>query len=229
MDEFLSLHDAEHIAEEHAPVTPPGYMRVFTGMIREPEKTLASAIAHPIMSYAHAFAAAGGVYWAYVLTVINASGAGFTLPVLLGLIVLLGIPAGVAYLYAAAIPAQWACEILGGTATRKQVRMALAYAGVPGILALALFGLPRLVLFGQSLFMPERAWMNTHPVISWVLWFGDALCFAWSVMLLGRAFKMMNRFSAARAAAALILPLGPIILFGLLMLAIRSGEALRGF
>ena len=229
MDEFLSLHDAEHIAEENAPVAHPGYAHVFAGMIREPAATLAAAIEHPIMSYAHTFSAVGGIYWASVLAVINAPLRGAGVMTLLATIVLVGAAAGIAYLYAAAIPAQWSSEILGGAATRKQARMALAYAGVPGILALVLFGIPRLALFGASLFMPERTWMTSYPVLSLVLWFGDALCFAWSLMLLGMAFKMMNRFSTARAAAALLLPLGPILLFGLLMLLIKSGEALPTF
>ena len=42
MDEFLSLHDAEHIAEENAPVAHPGYAHVFLGMIRQPAATLAA-------------------------------------------------------------------------------------------------------------------------------------------------------------------------------------------
>ena len=110
--------------------------------------------------------------------------------------------------------------MLGGEPTRKKVRTALAYVGVPGIIALVLFGLPKVIVFGQTLFMQERAWLSANPVLVWGLWFGDAICFAWSLMLVARALKLMNGFSTSRAIATAALPLGPIVLIGALFFII---------
>ena len=220
MTEFLSLDDADQIAEESAPVARPGLVHVFTGILRDPAQTLSDGLAHPIQSYAAILAAAGGVYWSLNLAIAEAGGGALPLPAILLAILALGIPAGIGYLFALTILLDWSCDILGGKATRKKMRTALAYVGVPGIVALVLFGIPKLLIFGHSLFLPERAWLSASPVLVWGLWFGDAICFAWSAMLIVKALKLMNGFSTQRAVMAAVLPMGPIALIGLLFLTI---------
>ncbi len=220
MSEFLSLHDAEQVAREAAPVVRPGLGRVFAGMIRTPAETLRDAFAHPIQSYAVAYAAAGGVYWALNLAVIQAVGDSASLASLLAGVLVTGLCGGIAYLYAFTILINWSCEILGGQPTRARIRMALAYVGVPGILALVLFGLPKVLIFGHALFERGRPWLDSSPALVWGLWFGDALCFAWSAMLVVKSLKVMNEFSTARAMAAAVLPAAPIVLIGFLFLVI---------
>jgi len=222
MPDFLSLHDAEQIAAEAAPVVKPGLARVFAGMIQNPAETLRQAFEHPIPSYALIFAGAGGVYWALNFAVLQASGQTASLPMLLSAVVLLGIPLGIAYLFLVAILMNWSADILGGRPTRMGIRMLLAYVGVPGLVALVLFGLPKMLIFGQGLFMPERAWMSQSPALAWGLWFGDAVCFTWSLMLLVKGLRIMNGFSAGRAVAAVLLPLGPVALIGLLFVLIAG-------
>lgn len=222
MPDFLSLHDAEQIAEEEAPVAKPGLARVFVGMIRDPARTLGEAFAHPIQSYALAFAAAGGLYWALNIAIAEAMGVALPAPLLLAAVLLIGIPGGIAYLFALTILLNWSCDILGGHPNRKRLRMMLAYVGVPGLVALVLFGLPRIAIFGQSLFMPERAWMAANPALVWGLWFGDAICFAWSLWLVVMALKMLNGFSTGKAILAAALPLVPIALIGLLFVLIAG-------
>jgi len=222
MSDFLSLHDAEQIAQEAAPVARPGLTRVFTGMLRSPAQTLSEAFAHPIQGYAMFFAAVGGIYWALNVAIAQAAGQTLPLPILLSAVVLLGICGGIAYLFALTILLNWSCDIMGGTATRKQIRMLLAYVGVPGIVALALFGVPRILIFGQSLFLPTRPWMSASPVLVWGLWFGDAMCFAWSLWLTVKALKLSNDFSTGRAMAVMALPLGPVALIGILFVLIAG-------
>jgi len=222
MSDFLSLHDAEQLGQDAAPVIRPGLARVFTGMIRTPDQTLSEAFAHPIQSYAIVFAGAGGIYWALNVAIAEAMGTALPLPLLLGSIALLGIAGGIAYLFALTILLNWSCDVLGGPATRKQIRMMLAYVGVPGLVAMVLFGLPKILIFGQSLFMPDRPWMSANPLLVWGLWFGDTTCFAWSLWLSVKALKMMNGFSTARAVGALALPLGPVALIGVLFLLIAG-------
>ena len=222
MQDFLSLHDAEQIEAESAPVVKPGLANVFKGVIKDPMETLRQAYAHPIQSYAMAFAAAGGVYWAMNLAVAQAMGHTLSLPMTLVAIVGLGIPGGIAYMFALTILLNWSCEILGGEPERKKIRMLLSYAGAPALIALVFFGLPRLLLFGSSLFMPERAWMTANPALVWGLWFGDALCFAWSLMLVIKGLKLMNGFSTGRAVEAAMLPTVPMALIGIVFLLIAG-------
>lgn len=222
MQEFLSLHDAEQIEAESAPVVKPGLANVFKGVIRDPMETFRQAFAHPIQSYAMTLAAAGGVYWAMNLAIAQAGGHTLSLPQMLAMIVALGIPGGIAYMFALTILLHWSCDILGGAPERRKIRMLLAYAGVPALVSLVCFGLPRLFLFGSSLFMPEREWMTGNPVLVWGLWFGDALCFAWSLMLVVKGLKLMNGFSTARAIGAALLPTIPMLLIGFVFLLIAG-------
>lgn len=222
MSDFLSLHDAEQIAEEAAPVVKPGLGHVITGMIKDPIKTLGEAFAHPIQSYAVILAGLGGIYWAFNLAIAQEIGPALPAPALLAAIVLIGFPAGVAYLYMLTILLNWSSDVLGGQPVRKKIRSLLAYVGVPGLVAMVLFALPKLLIFGQSLFMPERSWMSANPVLVWGLWFGDALCYVWSLSLAVKGMKLMNGFTTARAVGALALPLIPVAFIGLLFLLIAG-------
>jgi len=220
MVRILSLHDAEQIAEENSLPPHRGFARVFAGLLRDPAGIFAEAFAHPVQRYAIGFSAVGGVYWALNLAIAEAGGRAVALPMLLGAMALIGLAGGVGYLFAISILINWSCDILGGEPNRRKVRIALGYAGVPGLIALVLFGIPKVMLFGESLFMPERAWLSASPILVWGLWLGDAACFVWSLWLVIKALKLMNGFSTMRAIVAASLPLGPILLIGLLFLSI---------
>jgi len=220
MVRFLSLQDAERIAEEDGPSAYAGITRVAVGILTSPSRTLADAYAHPVQRYAIAFSALGGVYWALNLAIAEAGGRAIPLPALLGAMILIGLAGGVGYLFAISILINWSCDILGGEPSRRRVRIALGYAGVPGLIALVLFGIPKVMLFGESLFMPGREWMSANPLLVWGLWLGDAVCFVWSGWLVLKALRIMNGFSRMRTLAAAALPIGPILLIGLLFLSI---------
>lgn len=220
MNEFISLHDAEALAEEAKPVPHPGLLHIFAGMIRHPIETLGEAIDHPIQSYAVALAALGGLYWALNLAIAQAGGGSIHVPLSLPMLLLVAVPAGIGYLFALAILLNWSCDIMGGHPDRKKIRAALAYVGVPGVIALIVFGIPKLVIFGSELFAPGWDWMSANPVLVWVLLAGDAMCFIWSLLLVVKAFKMINGFGTAKAVVAILLPLAPIVFIGLLFMTI---------
>lgn len=220
MPDFLSLHDAEQIAAEAAPVRAPGLGHVVVGMLKHPAETLREAIAHPVQAYALTFAAFGGVYWSVNFAIAQGLGAALPLPALLASCVGAGLVGGIAYMYALSILLNWSCEILGGETARAKVRYLLALAGIPGLLAMVLMGLPRIALFGQGLFMPDRPWLSANPALVWGLWFGDAIAFTWSMSLVIRGLKMMTGFSTGRALLAAALPAVPVVLIGLLFLSI---------
>lgn len=220
MPDFLSLHDAEQIAADAAPVRAPGLTNVVVGILKRPHETLREALAHPVQAYAVTFAALGGIYWAVNFSIAQGLGAALPLPVLLAACAGAGIAGGVAYMYALSILIHWSCEILGGETSRAKVRYLLALAGIPGLLALVLMGLPRIALFGQGLFMADRPWLSANPLLVWGLWFGDAVAFTWSMTVVIRGLKIMTGFSTGRALLAAALPAVPILLIGLLFLSI---------
>lgn len=216
MSEYLSLKEAEQLGEEMAPFPRPGVVTVVLGMVREPDETLKQAFAHPVMDYAHTLAAVGGIYWTLNFLVAQASGGATTLGGTLAFGLLGGAALGIGYLYALTVLLTWSVDILGGEPHRRQIRMALAYAGVPGCLALVLFTLPRIALFGPALLQPGWGWVAENPLAAGVLVAGDAAFLLWSVMLLLRALRLMNDFHLGRALAALVVPLLPLVLIGML-------------
>lgn len=221
MNDYLSLHDADQIeAGAIEAAHGPSFRHVLTGIVRRPAETLREVLTHPRTSHAVALSSAGGIYWAVNLAI--AQGLGRSLPpgLLFATVVVLGSLGGIAYLYALSILINWACDVLGGEPTRAKVRSLLAVAGIPGVVALLIFGLPRIALFGHGLFMPDRPWLQASPLIVWGLWFGDAVCFSWSLLLVVRGLKMMNGFSTSRAVLAAVLPAVPIVLIGLLFLGV---------
>ncbi len=221
MNDFLSLHDADQIeAGVIEAARGPSFRDVVTGIVRHPARTLCEVITHPSTSHAVALSSAGGVYWAVNAAIAQGLGRSFGPGLLFAAVVVLGALGGIAYLYALSILISWACDVLGGEPTRAKVRSLLAVAGIPGVIALVAFGLPRIALFGHGLFMPDRPWLQASPLIVWGLWFGDAICFSWSLMLVVRGLKMMNGFSTPRAMMAAVLPAVPIVLIGLLFLGV---------
>jgi len=216
MSEYLSLKEAEQLAEEMAPFPRPGVVTVAVGMVRDPEATLKQAFAHPVMDYAHTLAAVGGIYWTLNFLVFQASGGALTLGGALAFGLLGGAVLGIGYLYALTVLLTWSVDILGGEPHRRQIRMALAYAGVPGFLALLLFALPKVLIFGPALFQPGWAWVAQSPTVAWALVAGDAAFLVWSVVLLLKGLRLMNDFHVGRALAALVVPLAPMALIGLL-------------
>lgn len=223
MRDFITLHGADQIEKESAPIERPGFAHVVTGIIRHPAATLREVIANPVQSYAAALAAAGGVYWALNLAIAWAGMGDLPLAGILAALIVVGIPAGISYLYVLTILFDWSCDILGGQPMRRQIRMLLACAGIPGIIALVLFGASKLLIYGATLFAPERPWLESNPAIVWGLWFGDALAFAWSLLLVIKGLKIMNGFSSGRAMAAAVLPFVPLVLLGGLFLMIVWG------
>jgi len=216
MSEYLSLKEAEHLAEEMAPFPRPAIASVLAGMVRSPEETLKQAFAHPIMDYAHILAAVGGVYWTLNFLVAQASARATGLGPALAFGLVGGAALGIAYLYALTVLLVWSVDILDGEPHRKQIRMALAYAGVPAVLALVLVTVPRILIFGSALFQPGWGWVAQNPAVAWALAAGDVAFLLWSVVLVVKGLRLMNEFHVGRALAALVVPLAPMALIGML-------------
>jgi hypothetical protein len=94
--------------------------------------------------------------------------------------------------------------------------MALSYAGVPAVLALVVVTIPRILIFGSALFQPGWEWAAASPVVAGALLAGDVAFLLWSVVLLVKGLRLMNDFHVGRALAALVVPLAPMALIGML-------------
>lgn len=222
MSDYLSLKEAEQLAEEMAPFPRPSLVKVVAGMVLRPEETLRQAFAHPVMAYAHALAAVAGIYWTLHFVIAQAAARGSNPAAALGFSLVGGAALGVGYLYALTVLLVWSVDILGGEPHRKQLRMALSYCGIPVCAALFLVAIPKVAFFGTLLFKPGWAWVADSPAVAGLLLAGDAALFAWSLVLLVKALRLMNDFSTARAWAALLVPIAPLVLIGLLFWALMA-------
>lgn len=106
----------------------------------------------------------------------------------------------------AAIVMRWAAQKLGGVATREQVRASVAWAGAPLIMFNLVAWPVQLALYGGELFTTETPLMDdSNPFVVLAL-AGTAIVVAiWSLVVGLKVFAEVNRFSAWRAAGAVML------------------------
>jgi len=98
-------------------------------------------------------------------------------------------------------------RLLGGQASRNAVRAALAWSMVPLIWALLLW-IPKLLLFGDEIFMSDMTSVDTNPFAAFALLVFvvlDVAAALWTFVLMGKSLSEVEGFSVWRALAALVL------------------------
>ncbi len=207
----IAVEEAEPAASER-----PGFFNVLFGMIFHPIRTLDAGLEHPIQRYAWGLAAVGGLYLSHLIAVSQEFGRAWPFGLTLAGLVALGPLWGVAFLYVGGLMMNWASDVLDAHAPRKKLRTLLGYAGIPGLVAFICFGIPRILLFRERLFV-EGFVPQGEAIVGWGLLLGDAACFAWSVGLLVHGLRMLTGFPAGRAVQVLLLAVMPVVLVALVM------------
>lgn len=137
----------------------------------------------------------------------------FSLPFLLALSVIFGGLGGIITLYVGGALFRWSGSWFGGTADSREVRAALAWSNVPGILVLGLYVLI-IVLYGRNWFTSSEAWMEGLGLLSVVLIIGVSFLAGilgiWSLFLLVKCLAEVHRFSAWRSLAAILSTVVPL-------------------
>jgi hypothetical protein len=120
-----------------------------------------------------------------------------------------GVLGGLLGIYVGGGILKWVCSWLGGRASYKEVRAALAWSAVPNITSLAITIL-ELFIFGNDLFTTATPRLDANPALGLVLMalgFVEIVLAIWSFVVLLKCLGEVNGFSAWRALGSLVLVL----------------------
>jgi len=140
-------------------------------------------------------------------------GDSFPLTWILVLALLGGLVGGVISLYLTAALFRWTGSWLGGQATSKEVRCAVAWSSIPDVLLLVAF-IPAILVFGQNWFTSSAEWLSPQGALA-ILTCSASIGIPvtiWRIIMLVKCLAEVHRFSAWRALAALVL--GVVIVVG---------------
>jgi hypothetical protein len=153
----------------------------------------------------------------------RSTGDTLSVPVIFLTCAIAGPIGGVLTLYLGGGLLKWTGTWLGGQASARHLRAALAWSSVPSVWALLLWK-PELALFGQELFTSETPRIDASPMLSLALlgFFALELTVAiWTIIILLKCIGEAQKFSAWKAlgnallaAAAIVLPLIGLVMIG---------------
>jgi hypothetical protein len=137
------------------------------------------------------------------------------LPILLTFAGAAGTLFGIIGLYISGYLLRLSGQWIGGKATAREVRAAVAWSHVPmvGVLALWLIGIPFL---GREFFSSDTPFLDEHPWLSFLLLGQGVLAitlYVWSLILMLQCLAEVQRFSAWKA-------LGSVLLAGLVAIGV---------
>ncbi len=136
---------------------------------------------------------------------------GDTLPLVgtLVLVLLVGPLGGYITVYIFGAVYRWTGSWVGGKANSKEIRTALAWAYVPGILSLFLW-IIKLVLFGEEMFTKATPRLDSSILLSIIflgLLFIDIIISIWTLFLMVKCISEAHRFSAWKGLVTIFLGL----------------------
>lgn len=121
--------------------------------------------------------------------------------------VLLSPILGMIYWFVISGIAYWLGRSMDGAATWKDMKTAVAWAGVPFIMKLILW-VPELAFFGEELFQSSMPSLGSNPLLFlffMVMWLVDLVIVIWYVVVLCKSVGEAHSFSAWRGLFSLLL------------------------
>lgn len=149
-------------------------------------------------------------------------------PVLLLLAAVIGPIAGIVTLYIGAALLRWTGSWIGGQASARNIRAAMAWSTVPEVWGLLLW-LPAFALFGQELFTSAMPSVDANPSLSFLLLGFAAISLVigiWEFVVFLKCLGQVQAFSAWKALgnsimASMVVVLPVIIVFAVMTVATR--------
>lgn len=144
-----------------------------------------------------------------------------SLPSVLGLACLGGALAGLIGLWVSSFGFSITGKWLGGTASREHLRTAIAWSGVPLVVALLMW-IPELLLFGSEMFTAETPRMDAQPgLFNLLLLFvaAESVLGVWSFLLLCQTIAEVQGFRSSWRGFGNVLLVGMLYVFLALALA----------
>lgn len=204
-------------------------LNLFTGIMLEPRATIQQIVeAHPDR-FVVGIVALAGIGESLNRASLQKAGDTFDL-MSIGLIVLIGGPLGaILSLYLSGELLRWTGGKLGGHASSRHIRTAIAWSLVPLLCALLLW-IPKLIGFGGDMFMSSQSSGDTISSTE-LIFVGfevmNVFFKAWAFTLFLKClsqlqgFSMMRSFGSAVLAWAVIIV--PLVLFGLCVAGVMIG------
>lgn len=138
----------------------------------------------------------------------------------LGLTLVLGTTVlGVLLLYLTARVIEWTGGFLGGTASGKEIRTAVAWANVPHLIGLVIYAI-QLPIYGEELFLSSTPRIDADPwlqvglvgfgLLRWVL-------SGWGLVILVRTLAEVQGFSVWRSIGNIVISVLVLFAFGMLL------------
>ncbi|MDP4008872.1 MAG: Yip1 family protein [bacterium] len=124
-----------------------------------------------------------------------------SLPVIFLIAIPGGIVAGLLQLYVGSSVLKWTGILLGGKASLKQIRLAVAWASIPFIWVLLLL-LPKLLLFGDELFASTMILVESSTTLSLLLTgftIIEIVVAIWGIIVFWKCLGEVQGFSAWKA------------------------------
>lgn len=187
-------------------------------MWTRPRRTIKDLLTRPRNEDVYLLAALAGFSNALDRASLRNAGDSSDLVTIFALCLVVGIFTGILWLWLYSALLRWTGRWIGGVASAGQIRLAMAWAMVPIIWSLLLWG-PQLALFGDELFKSETPRMDAHPWAVMALAVVELSIAAWAVVVGLKSLGEVQGFSAwralgnaAMAGAVLAIPLILIVL-----------------
>lgn len=156
----------------------------------------------------------------------EALGDALSLPMILGFTVVMGPVFGIISLYLGSVVVAWTGKWIGGSASRRYVRTAMAWAGLPVVAALVLW-VVMIAAVGDGMFITDTSQLDTSLGAA-LLVAGSGLALIvlgiWSLVLFVKALGEVQGFSAWKglgnvtlAIMAIAVPLAAIVMATVLL------------
>jgi hypothetical protein len=163
--------------------------------------------------YLYVLLALGGISKAFDRASLKSTGDTLSLPVILGLCIILGASLGwiTYYLYAAAM--SWTGKWLQGKGNTSSLLRVLAYSAIPSIIATILF-LPQIVMFGVEIFQSDFD-ASRHGSIAELLYYlltiVEVILGLWTAVLAVIGISEVQQLSIGKSILNVILPIVVIL------------------
>ncbi|MGM7703503.1 YIP1 family protein [Pseudalkalibacillus sp. Hm43] len=197
--------------------------KAFLTIWTSPRKTIRRILDTGSTKYIYLLAVIAGI----TSTLNRAAGTGMgddtpLLPILF-LAIILGPIGGIISIHLGAILIHWTGKWIGGAGSKREIRIAYAWAYVPTILSLIIW-IIELFIFGREMFTSELGVIGSNPgmtTLFFIIGAIDIVIMVWGIIILIKSIAEAQQFSSWKAVGNILLSalvvLVPIFLIGLLI------------
>lgn len=199
------METIENIQQEPAYEQPKWPDNPWISIWFHPRETIKAIILVDPKRYVSILAAISGISASLNRASAREFGDLIEMPVLVGLIIILGGLGGIISVHISAAILSWLGGLFGGEATSEEVRSAIAWSSVPIIWGTLLW-IPELALFGNEMFTSQNQRMADNPLMLLILSIIEIIIGIWAFVIFLKCLGEVHGFSAWKALLISIIP-----------------------